>query len=351
MNSDHSKRVTLQRGDIVGNFRIVKLIGQGGYGDIFSVTKIGSKKMFAMKVESLNCNKQGLYIEHVFMRELQGCSFFPKLIDYGQTATHRYLVMELLGPSVSNTRRQFENHHYTMSTSLRIGIFMIKCIEAYHKAGLIHRDIKPGNFLLHTHSPNPLCLIDYGLSKRYLDVLGHPVPEQPKCGFKGTSKYASLRVHELHDASKRDDLVSWVYSMVELIDARLPWFNRREQREIYELKKAYRMRNLLHSYPQDFQLIWTHIAGLSYESEPNYDLIVSTLFKMLSDQQLELHAPFDWEYLQPEQINAYSPIPNLPVASEVELLEPNYPRPHVIDESFTDTNEESIPSQCKCLLL
>lgn len=57
-----------------------------------------------------------------------------------------YLAMELLGPSLSELRRKQPERKFSLSTTLRLGEMMLKCIQALHKTGYVHRDIKPVSF-------------------------------------------------------------------------------------------------------------------------------------------------------------------------------------------------------------
>ena len=104
--------------------------------------------------------------------------------------------------------------------------------------------------------------IDFGLSRRFLDAGGNVLPPRPPerrksrdafaashappssapAGgdgdgsssvvlFRGSTTYASPAAHSGRDASRRDDLWSWVYTVSELVVGTLPWRRRSERGE------------------------------------------------------------------------------------------------------------------------
>jgi len=66
-------------------------------------------------------------------------------------------------------QEQKENK-FSYKSGLMLGIQMVKRIEQFHNAKYIHRDIKPENFMIgNNENCNIVYLIDYGLSKKYID--------------------------------------------------------------------------------------------------------------------------------------------------------------------------------------
>ena len=61
-------------------------------------------------------------------------------------------------------------------------------------------------------------MIDFGLSRRYVDDDGQPLPERHDTAFRGSTTYASVHAHHGQDLSRRDDLWSWFYILVEMVD-------------------------------------------------------------------------------------------------------------------------------------
>ena len=353
--SSRTSRQLFPEGDMISHYKVIHLIGQGGYGDIYSVLDcdpttnqpVPDAQLLAMKIESLSSQKQGLSFEHEVMLRIQGSTLFPRLIDFGTTLTHRYLVMELKGPSLSNTRRQLPNHRYTIGTALRLSIFMLECIQKYHSCGYLHRDIKPGNFLLYSNSSNPLVLIDYGLSRAYINFeTGEMLEQRSRAGFRGTSKYASISTHEYRDACRRDDLIMWAYSLVELVDGKLPWSPLHDSDKILRMKKQISNKDLFRSFPSEMNTIWRYINKLTFYETPNYQMIIGYVAMMMQKTKSLPRSPFDWESFSPDKIASYSPITELPKVSE--LTEIKVPDLHIVEES---SMTDEVSSRCSCYLI
>jgi serine/threonine protein kinase len=68
-------------------------------------------------------------------------------------------------------------------------------LKGIHDLYIIHRDIKPENFLISQNGRGALKIIDFGLSKRYIDDQGRHIPRATNKGFRGTLRYASINMH------------------------------------------------------------------------------------------------------------------------------------------------------------
>lgn len=105
------------------------------------------------------------------------------------------MVMDLYGQSLEdlfvNGGRKFD-----LKTTLMIGYQMIERIEFIHSKGFIHRDIKPDNFVVgRGKKANKVCIIDFGLAKRYLLKDGSHIPYKDNKNLTGTARYTSLNTH------------------------------------------------------------------------------------------------------------------------------------------------------------
>ena len=101
---------------------------------------------------------------------------------------------------------------------------MLDSIENIHSRGFIHRDIKPSNFVIGKgESSSKIFIIDFGLAKKHLGTNGSPVPKRKRADFRGTIIYASLNAHYKKDLSRRDDLWSFYFVILEFLNAHLPW--------------------------------------------------------------------------------------------------------------------------------
>ena len=95
-----------------------------------------------------------------------------------------------------------------------------------HEAGFLHRDLKPANITLGIgRKTNSIRLIDFGLAKNYkgFAILEEHIPPEKIHRLIGTAAYASINSHQRNELSRRDDLESLIYILVDLHLDWLPW--------------------------------------------------------------------------------------------------------------------------------
>lgn len=163
-------------------------------------------------------------------------------------------------------------------------------------------------------SPSKICIIDFGLARAFRDrATGAVLPSRGHIkGFRGTPRYASVHVHREEDLSRRDDLWSLFYILVEFCTGDLPWGSKRDKDEIGALKEKYMSLRLLKTgapgdCPSCLVPFMQHLYSLSFESKPNYAYLIELLQHKLrkmgygscegdgaADAQGD-DAPFDWE--------------------------------------------------------
>ncbi|EAY06068.1 CK1 family protein kinase [Trichomonas vaginalis G3] len=265
-----------------------------------------TSKMCAMKIEYLDIHKSSLKLETSILQELAGCKYFPQIIDHGKTHTIRYLVMEILGASLQNMRAIAPRKRFSMYTTLRIALESLIAIEEFHKHGYVHRDIKPGNFLIRNDPKYPICLIDFGLCRKYIDENGKIIPPRDEPGFTGTCRYASVHAHNYNELGRRDDIISWLYTIVELADSRLPWPGTKDRVATRQMKNDISATTLLKSFPDEILDIYREVRKLKYEDQPDYELY-KRLIREAINQSPQKKSGFDWEYFNRKQVEDVSP--------------------------------------------
>lgn len=102
---------------------------------------------------------------------------------------------------------------------------MVKRIERVHEERIIHRDIKPDNFLIGGTELNKdnIYIIDFGLAKAYRDTDGKHIPYRDGKNLTGTARYASIATHKGKEQSRRDDLETIGHVLLYFLKGSLPW--------------------------------------------------------------------------------------------------------------------------------
>lgn len=295
-------------GTMFGPYKVERLIGQGTFGQVYLVNDVGTPDFYALKVENPEYKKDSLENEIELLSTLEDSPYIPKLITSGHLFGSQYYVMELLGSSVAAMRMELDSKRFSKYTTIFIALEMLKCIKNLHSYGYIHRDIKPANFMIRPGKNNPICLVDFGLSMSYIDrETQKHISFRNDTGFVGSKRYASINAHDRNQLSRRDDLISWFYSCVELYAGTLPWTHTNSSKSMYTLKKETKPSDLCINLPTEFQEIYRRIRNLRFEDEPPYDFIIRNLEKLINNIPSS-NTMLDWEYFSDERIALVSAV-------------------------------------------
>ena len=131
--------------------------------------------------------------------------------------------MDKLGVNLSYYQLKCFSQGFPLKTVCQIGIQLLDRIQALHKLGILHLDIKPDNICLGKNNQE-VNLIDFGLSKRWHNK-GLHVPHKSNQPFCGHLIFASRWAALGETMSRRDDICSLVYTLLYLAGRKLPWFD------------------------------------------------------------------------------------------------------------------------------
>ena len=126
----------------------------------------------------------------------RGQAGFPEMYWYGEQDDYNVMIFELLGPSLEDLF-VFCGRRFSIKSCLMIIDQLLSRLEVLHSKGLLHRDIKPQNFLLGSGTNgNIVYMTDFGLSREYMaNIDGVDHSASTRCRLVGTTRYASIRGH------------------------------------------------------------------------------------------------------------------------------------------------------------
>ena len=274
---------------ISNKYNLIEKISEGSFGSVFKAENIRTKENVAIKFEIKMDNIKSLKNEAKIYQYLGKINGFPQLKMFGTTDKVNYLVIDLLGNSLSNTILGFNK--LSLKTTLLIGIQMINRIKVLHENQLLHRDIKPSNFLFGLEKDtNKLYLVDFGFSKRYI-YNGTHIQEKKLTKIVGSLNFVSLNIHNYIEPSRRDDLESCIYIMLTMLLGKLVWFDKSNLNDIYKLKEQI---ILIEEVPAFIKILLNYVRKIKFDETPDYNYIINIIIETFNTNLFENDGKFEW---------------------------------------------------------
>lgn len=216
-----------------GRYQLDSCIGSGGMGEIYRARRLHIGDTVAVKVLRPDVIENEKTRQR-FYREARAAAMLhhPNAVvihDFGEdTDGTAYIVMELL---VGRSLRQLLVEAGTVTPRRAYGIIRQACaaLDAGHRNGIVHRDIKPDNiYLLDTHDDEDhVKILDFGIAKladKALDTLSIEEQRLTNVGTViGTPHYMSPEQCQGEEADSRSDIYSLGVVLYEMLTGVVPF--------------------------------------------------------------------------------------------------------------------------------
>jgi len=210
----------LQLGTIIGNrYRLIQLLGEGGMGAVYKARDLELDRVIALKVirpelasnpEILQRFKQEL----ILARQVTDRNVI-RIFDLGEAGGIKYITMEYLeGESLYQILRR--QGKVPVQEAVDIMRQMMSGLQAAHREGVIHRDLKPGNIM--RDAQGRVIVMDFGLA-RSMEGDG-----MTRAGaMMGTMEYMSPEQAQAKEVDARSDIFTAGLICYEMLTGKMPF--------------------------------------------------------------------------------------------------------------------------------
>lgn len=236
-------------GSMVGPYRLLQRIGEGGFGIVYMAEQMEPvRRKVALKIIKPGMDTKEVIARFESERQALALMDHPniaRVLDAGATGSGRpYFVMELV-KGVPITDFCDKNQ---LSIAERLSLFVPVCLavqHAHHK-GIIHRDLKPSNVMVTLHDGKPVPkVIDFGVAKATSQQLTQRTLFTAYGQMIGTPVYMSPEQAEMSglDIDTRSDIYSLGVLLYELLTGTTP-LELKRLREVGFLEMQRMIRNV-----------------------------------------------------------------------------------------------------------
>ncbi len=161
----------MQRGSVVGGYRIDELISRGGMGLVYRATNVALRRIYALKVLPPGMAEDEHFRQR-FQREMRIAASLhhPNIVRIHYAGEHEGMLFFVMDYVTGTDLREILLKQGALDPSRAVDLLeqVAAALDAAHARGLVHRDIKPANILITVEDAEEHAyLTDFGLAKKY----------------------------------------------------------------------------------------------------------------------------------------------------------------------------------------
>ena len=210
--------------DLVQGYRLEKLVGKGGMGEVHRAVQLSLGRTVAVKLLAVELASDSAFVAR-FDKEAAALASLShpnvvSIVDKGKSGATYYLVMEFVdGPSLREVMR---SPLLDVPGTLRIMMEICRAIDYAHGRGVVHRDLKPENILFDEQAGGLAKVSDFGLAS-FLDNAASKYNVTETHVSMGTLAYMAPEQRvDAKSADHRADVYSLGVMLYEMLVGELP---------------------------------------------------------------------------------------------------------------------------------
>lgn len=222
----------LEPGLTIDRYRLEGMLGEGGMGAVYRAHDMRLNRAVAIKVLRVPSGNAGAAAAAArLLREARSVAALDHpnavtIYDVGEVDGSPYIAMELVAGRT--LRDCASDAQVSWTTKLRWLVDVARALGAAHRAGIVHRDVKPENVMV--RSDGHVKVLDFGIARR---TAGGPAATQAAGGkgggpLMGSPQYMSPEQWQGKTVDGRSDQFSWGVTAYCVLSGKSPWGRARE---------------------------------------------------------------------------------------------------------------------------